>query len=888
MTESKLFRKNKEIKTIIIVLTFSIIMTCGLVFYFGGLNNSQFKNAMIENNQKHMLDTVKAGAEHLEDRLNYIKLELALLALNPAVRESFAEDVNRDGLSNEANSSVTTSFTHIENMTYSIYRIDSKGFVLERVPYREDIVGNDYSEKPGVKYVLQNKTPFISELFVTNYGFKAISVCVPVFGEGELTGLLRAIIHLESISDAVSKIKKGKRGYAWLIDDRGVHIHHPDPIQIGRDKMQFRKNKFSHYDWAELENIVYKMKSGEEGVGVYHSVWWTEENPSHVKKLIAYSPVDLGNERWSMGLSMGYDEIDAIIKKHVILTFGIYSVIILFLIGSALTIYIVQKKKVKLEITAQSAEELKKANVSLKGEMEERKLVEKALSEERNMLRTLLDNLPDLIYIKDTEGRFLTCNAESAKFLGAGKISDVIDKTDFDFFPWELASKFYHNEQEIIRTGRPLINREELSINSLGQTRWFFVTKVPILDIKGNVTGVVGISRDITERKHLEEQLQMRQRMDSIGTLGAGIAHDFNNLLAGIMGYLDILININSNDLSKTQKEYIENALKSCTRAADLVKQFQSLAKGTVSRKTSVDLYEASKEVFNLLGKTTDKLISKEIELSPDEFYVYADPSELNQVLLNLGTNAVNALTEKGIKPGARISIKAKEYTITGKDKTGLGEGDYIHIFFEDNGIGMTKDVKRQAFDPLFTTGEKSSQKGQGLGLAMVFNIVTRRHDGYIDIESARGKGTTMHIYLPKAHPRQQLDEGEVKVVPCGNETVLIVDDEETVLNFAKSVLDNYGYNTLTAFDGKQGLDIYEKNKDSIDLILLDLTMPEMSGRMLLKEILHIQPAAKVIISSGHSEEDTSKGIFTKAKACILKPYKASDLAQTLRAVLDR
>lgn len=172
-------------------------------------------------------------------------------------------------------------------------------------------------------------------------------------------------------------------------------------------------------------------------------------------------------------------------------------------------------------------------------------------------------------------------------------------------------------------------------------------------------------------------------------------------------------------------------------------------------KKTSVDLYETSKEVFGLLEKTTDKLILKEIDLKPGVFYVTADPSGLNQVLLNLGTNAVKAIAEKGIKPGDHIRIGAKEYTITGKDKTGLTEGKYVHIFFEDNGAGMTDDVKRQAFDPLFTTGQKGSQKGQGLGLAMVFNIITGRYDGYIDIESAPGEGTTIHLYLPKAQPRR-------------------------------------------------------------------------------------------------------------------------------------
>jgi nitrogen-specific signal transduction histidine kinase/CheY-like chemotaxis protein len=397
----------------------------------------------------------------------------------------------------------------------------------------------------------------------------------------------------------------------------------------------------------------------------------------------------------------------------------------------------------------------------------------------------------------------------------------------------------------------------------------------------------VAIGRDITVHKQLERQLEIRQRMDSLGTLAGGIAHDFNNLLTGIIGYLDILLNINNEGLSENQKEYIENALISCHRAADLVKQFQTLSKDSISEKFNIDLYEASTEVFGLLEKTTDKLIDKKIDFKPGEFYINTDPSELNQVLLNLGTNAVKAIEKRGIKKGDNIRIRAKEYSITGKDRTGLTEGEYVHIFFEDNGIGMPDKVRRQAFDPLFTTSDKSTQKGLGLGLAMVYNIVTRSFNGSIDIETVEGKGTTFHIYLPKAPPLEQAEPKEIMGVVGGNETVLIVEDEEMVLNLAKEVLNNFGYNVLTALDGRQGMDIFNKNKEHIDLVLLDLTMPEMSGQTVLDKMLKINPDVKVIISSGHSQEDTRKGIFSKVKGYVSKPYKTKDLAQTVRTVLD-
>ena len=887
MSGMMLFKKNIEIKKIVLILALSIISAGALVFYFGGLSNRQFEKTMDAVNQEHMLDIVRAEVVHIEHELNNIQLEIELLASNPTIRERIRTNVKMSEIPEEAYNPISIVIRHWDDLVDSLYRIDSKGIVQERTPFKEGKEGNDYSNKPGVKNVIENHVPYISELFVTNSGFKAISVCVPVFDDAVFTGVLRAVIYMDSINDGISRIKIGEKGYAWIMDDNGILLYHPKNEQIGKDIMSVRKKQFPDMDWSDLENIVNKMKAGEEGTGIYYSAWWTEEDPEIVKKLAAFTSLKIGHKLWSMGLSMGYYEIEEPVKKHARNTIELFGVTMLFLILAAFVIYKIQKKKTELEITARSAEELKSANLALQAEMREHKLTGDAFADERNMLRTLIDNLPDHIFIKDAKSKFVTCNIEVAKFLGVDKPDELISRTDFDFIPREIAEKFYNDEQEIMRTGVPMINEEEISVHSSGQTRWFFTTKVPLRESNGNITGIVGISRDITEKKHLEEQLQIRQRMDSIGTLGAGIAHDFNNLLAGIMGYLDILLNINNKGLSETQKEYISNALKSCHRAADLVKQFQSLSKGTVSSKTSVDLYEASIEVFSLLEKTTDKLILKEADLEPGEFYVTADPSELNQVLLNLGTNAVKAIEEKGIKPGDHIRIRAREYTITGKDKTGLVESKYIHIFFEDTGIGMTDDVKRQAFDPLFTTRGKSSQKGQGLGLAMVFNIITRRHDGYIDIESAEGEGTTIHIYLPKAQSRQQIKDREVKRVAGGNETILIIEDEETVLNLAKEVLGNYGYNILTAFDGRQGLDIYAKHKDSIDLVLLDLMMPEMSGRMVFKEMLQINPAVKVIISSGQSEEDTSQGIFSKAKASVSKPYKVSELAQTVRTVLD-
>ncbi|MCK9272710.1 response regulator [Candidatus Gracilibacteria bacterium] len=409
-----------------------------------------------------------------------------------------------------------------------------------------------------------------------------------------------------------------------------------------------------------------------------------------------------------------------------------------------------------------------------------------------------------------------------------------------------------------------------------------------------NISQCIGHIRDKEEKKKTdeilritEEQLQIRQRMDSLGTLAGGFAHDFNNLLAGIMGYLELL-NING-ALSDIHRNYVQNALQGGKRAAELVKQLQSLSRNIISEKTSVDIYDIATEVFYLLDKSTDKIINKIVNLNKGDFYVLGNVSELHQVLLNLGINSFKAIEEKGAKDGDFIKISAQNYKISNLDKTGLPEGDYVHISFEDNGVGMSDRVLRRAFDPLFTTREKCAQKGQGLGLAMVYNIITKIHKGHIYIESKEGIGTTMHIFLPKA---QNIKKEEVKqkesINKIGQKTILIIEDEEMIQSFLKMALEMKGYDVITASDGKEGLKTYMDNINSIDLVILDLTMPKMSGQEVLEKMLEIKNNVKVIISSGQSDESARVGILSQAKGYVLKPYTLDVLYNTIGDVLNR
>ncbi|MFC1553678.1 PAS domain S-box protein [candidate division KSB1 bacterium] len=512
----------------------------------------------------------------------------------------------------------------------------------------------------------------------------------------------------------------------------------------------------------------------------------------------------------------------------------------------------------------------------------ERKQAEEALRESEERFRTFMNGASDYFHIVDKDLNLIYANPSMTKKLGYG---DLTGMNLSEIFKDPLPKKQVESINEtLIKEGR--INFEHTWKSKHGE---IIVGEANLFTRYGpdnEYNGVNAVFRDVTEQRHLEEQLQIRQRMDSLGTLAGGIAHDFNNILVGIMGNIDLL-NMNSENFTEDQKECLNYAEQSSVRAANLIRQFQTLSRASVTGKSAVDIYDISNEVFGLLKETTDKLVDKQIKFKKGEFFVYANPGEIHQALLNLATNSAQAIEERGAKEGDYIRIKAEDYEAAAGDRTGLNKGDYIHILFEDNGIGMPDEVLKKAFDPMFTTKDKGVKKGQGLGLAMVYNIITRIYKGHIFIESEEGKGTSFHLFLPKSKPEADEEEKKVLDIVGGTETILVIDDEENVRNLTEKLLTQIGYTVFTASDGKNALKIYKKQKESIDAVILDLTMPQMSGKQVFQMMLDINPAVKVIISSGHSDEYTKEGILAEAKSHVGKPYKINDLAKTVRTVLD-
>ncbi len=505
--------------------------------------------------------------------------------------------------------------------------------------------------------------------------------------------------------------------------------------------------------------------------------------------------------------------------------------------------------------------------------------------ESNSLLAATLESIDNGILVVDIQGKIISYNQ---LFLEMWRIPKSVINSKNDEYVLEHVLEQLKDPDEFLETVQYLYNHPSYESNDVimfNDGRVFERYSKP-QKIEIDITGRVWCFRDVTEKKQLEEQLQIRQKMDSLGTLAGGIAHDFNNLLTGIIGGVELLKSGNDN-FTEHQKGFLDITDRSCTRAANLIRQFQTLSKGVIHERLNVDIYDIADEVFNFLKETTDRLIAKEILFKKGEYFVNVNSGELYQVLVNLATNSVHAIEECGISDGDYIRINAQDSEVTTVDTTGLQEGSYIHIVFEDNGAGMSEEVLKKAFDPMFTTKSKSSTKGQGLGLSMVYNIITKLYNGHVSIESKKGIGTTFHLYFPKVEAGTKVEDDAPAEVQGGSETILVVDDETIVLETAKRFLEKYGYAVIIAIGGKEALDIYENKKDSIAAVILDLSMPHISGKEVFQRMLKIDPELKVIISSGYHEEYSKEGILSQAIGNLSKPYTVKDMARTIRNALD-
>ena len=726
-----------------------------------------------------------------------------------------------------------------------------------------------------------------------------VMVSIPYFYKNKYSGQIVAWISPQPVYNLVVEAREFSKQRVYIVDKEG---HFPLPADM------------------QYENVLSSLPDlGSIKTQEIHKVEVINENGARVDILTIQVPVK--DTPFSLITLLPTSEVfGRIAPWHLPLAMGVLSVIILS--GMVIAIRTNMKKEVfharleesskrekeiegknrrlgrEIAIREKTEKELQKAhdeleirvkertmklsesNVLLKQEIEERKRMEKAFRESDERIKGILRSSPVGIglVINRTldwanERMYRMVGYEEGSLLG------------------QSAKVLYPDDEEYERTGREIKAGIEKSGTSEVETRWVrkdgtvFDCSIracylnPKDPSKGQITAVT----DISEAKAFESQLQQAQKMEAIGTLSGGIAHDFNNILGSILGYTELSI-LEVPEGSKLKQKLLE-VFKAGKRAETLIQQILAFSRKQELEQKPLQLKYIVKESLKLLRSTLPTDIEIKEDIAKDVGVVNADPTQMQQVIMNLCTNAGHAMQKDGGVLAVGLANVELDDTAAAQ-YLDMSPGPYLRFSVSDTGYGMTPDVKERIFEPFFTT--KAPGEGTGLGLSVVHGIV-KSHGGTITVYSEPGKGSTFHIYLPLIQEEAIKPEVDEQVpILTGNERILFIDDEQALADLGKQMLEHLGYKVTTRTSSIEALELFKAQPDQFDLVITDMTMPKMTGDKLAQELMKIRPDIPIIICTGHSRrisEEKTKGMGIKA--LVMKPLMMRDIANTVRKVLE-
>ena len=521
--------------------------------------------------------------------------------------------------------------------------------------------------------------------------------------------------------------------------------------------------------------------------------------------------------------------------------------------------------------------ELLRSNEDLQCEITERKRVEQALRSNEQFLDDVIESIQDGISVLDKDLNIRHVNGVMKRWYARNQ--PLVGKKCF------AAYRDADKPCDSCPTLRSLENRrtEREIVPGLpgSSVQWLELFSFPILDRQsGRITGVVEFVRDLTRQTQMEARLRQAERMDSIGRLAGGVAHDFNNLLMGIQGRTSLMLtDLPAGHPFSRHLRGIEATVQS---ASELTRQLLGVARGGKYSIQATDLNELIEETLTLFWRTRKEVLVEK-DLLPGLWPVAVDQGQIRQVFLNLFVNAWEAMPQ-----GGKIFIRTENRPIADPDTSALRlkPGNHIRASVSDTGLGMDRQTLGRIFDPFFTT--KDISRGTGLGLASAYGII-KSHSGCIDVQSRPGKGTSFSIYLPVSDTCPNKKEADDEQNQTGDETILLVDDEAMILEIGEQLLAKLGYRVLTAASGKEALQRFKSASENIDLVILDLIMPGFSGGETFDALYAIDPAVRVLLSSGYSVDGEAEAILQRGcRGFIQKPFSISRLSRKIREVLDQ
>jgi PAS domain S-box-containing protein len=535
----------------------------------------------------------------------------------------------------------------------------------------------------------------------------------------------------------------------------------------------------------------------------------------------------------------------------------------------------------RLDEASKREKEIAEKNLGLENQIRKRREVENRLRDSELRFRNLVESIKDWFWEVDPQGVYTYAGPQVKSLLGYDP-GEVLGNTAYDFMAPEEKERMSKILETLVAERKPIELLRNTLIHKDGRQVVVETSGLPIYDAQARFCGFRGTDRDITEKAKLEEHLQQTQKMESIGTLAGGIAHDFNNILGIMVGNAELALD----DVPPWNPGYqnLQEIKTAGLRAAHIVKQLLSFSRKSEQKLKPVEIKAIIKDSLNLLRATMPATVEIRENFATAEGTILADPIQINQVIMNLCINASQAMEDEG----GIIEVSALKVALNGgagDGSPGLPKGNYIKIAVSDTGNGIDPQIADKIFDPYFTTKEVG--RGSGMGLAVVHGIV-KNHGGGVTVDSIPGQGATFNVFFPLVEGTAEAEAPETETPQHGHETILVVDDEPSIVYMTAQMLRRLGYRVEAKVNPDEAIDLLQSGSQQIDLVISDMTMPQMTGVQLFEKVKKIQPDLPVIICTGHSDLINPK----KAKelgiaALAMKPITRQTITKAVRDVLD-
>ncbi len=772
-------------------------------------------------------------------------------------------------LSENGKQTMKNFYINHSHILKAITRVNEKGIITYTCP-QTNAIGKDISNQKHIASIIRNHKPVLSDVFTTVQGFQAIALHVPVFDSNkQFKGSIAFVIDFTAFAETfLSHLNTKGKHFSLLLSEKGIELYCVNKEHIGKTLQHNMKNSPSMINLYET-----KIKKMKTGTGSFIFPKRVGKQTYKITDQVVFSTITLLNTNWKLIITTPEQVILApifILRNKML--FVVFALLIL------LSIFIFLSAKESIEYV-----ELKK-----RMEMEER------LSKSELNLQMILEKTPVGIAVTNEYNNPAFINSKFTETFGYClddvKTLEIWEKQAYPEKEYrQFISKAWQNGIKKSKKDKIAVNMKGVKIKCKnGETK---IVEVTVYAIEGKT---ISVFVDETEKvltaeknKVLKEQLARSKKMEALGLLASGVAHDLNNILSGVVTLPEIIINRLGTDNPCTQK--LQLIQKSGEKAAAVVTDLLTIARGVASKKEviaidSIVLDYLDSPEFEKLKKNYPNVRLK-TNLTVKDKYIWGSDIHIRKSLMNLVTNAFETLEEQGT---VTINTKTKHFESDFLGYQTIPKGDYIVLEVTDTGKGMTKEVMERIFEPFFTR-KQMGMSGTGLGLAIVWNTM-QNHNGYINLKSTIGIGTSFELYFPLSHKvlKETNRQSDLSNLKGNKETILIVDDEEIQRTIAMEILSDLNYKPIAVSSGEEAVNKVKKAK--FDLILLDMIMPNgISGKITYEKINEISPKQKAIVITGlSSSEDAEATLKMGASSLLTKPYSMRELALAVKNALEK